>query len=570
MQHHVDEFSVTDIRHTINEVWRVIIGRRWLFVFPFCVVTSFALVCSFWVPRQYSSHTVIKREQDPVFASMAGASWTHPYNEIRDRMSDELRDVESIEQILAKLDLPKNIERFPNGELTPRSTAARRWLARQVSAGLSATPLETSTSRDVFSIALTMRDKTHISEILSAVRDDYLANVRKKTVAVLKDVRSFFNSESHRCRNELAVLQKQLLEYDLQYPGIDPEQPDQTRAEQASLLAERVQLERELAELEQTRKNLATKLAKLNAGEGTAADLAADAPALGPNPRFGELRRERERILNEIESGKTLRFMTEQHPVIQRLRRRLEAIQRELDLTPREALAEDPSGLTPGEQAHAIEVAARKLEVRIAESDVRTASVKARLAEIGDRIGVLEHGRGLAIQHRQEYMKIKNEASRVEAELASWGRNIGPIEHILTVEDRDRTVHFATVSGVSRITKPVSPKIRTIFLLCGAIGAAVGVLVVLLAELVDRSFRTVKQLRSSLGIPVIESVDEIITQTVKKRRVFRSLVLMPATAFLVVGALFVAGAMAYLSVENPSKYESLKRSPQRICEYVIG
>ena len=63
--HHFDEFSVTDIRHTLGEVWRVVRDRRWFFLLPFLGVSTVALIASLWVPRQWTVSTIIRRSTIP-------------------------------------------------------------------------------------------------------------------------------------------------------------------------------------------------------------------------------------------------------------------------------------------------------------------------------------------------------------------------------------------------------------------------------------------------------------------------------------------------------------------------
>jgi len=106
--------------------------------------------------------------------------------------------------------------------------------------------------------------------------------------------------------------------------------------------------------------------------------------------------------------------------------------------------------------------------------------------------------------------------------------------------------------------------------ICLAIGAAAGVLVVLIVELMDRTYRTAKQLRTSLGIPVIEGIEEILSRAARQKRLLRRLVLVPAAAGVAIGLVLVTGSMAYLSIERPSDYELLKESPQRLYHVVAG
>ena len=570
MQNHLEEFSVTDIRHTLSEVWRVICSRRWYFVFPFCVVSTIALLCSLWVPRQYAGSTIIKREHDPVFASMVGVSWTHPYNEIRQRMNQDIKDADVVERILEDMKLPEGMESFANGELTPKSRAARRAFAEEIVAGLKTSSLETSPQRDVVAIGLTLSDAEHLSEILRRVRDQYLVTAREKTVKVLHDVEQFFVTESERCRGQLGAVQKQLLELEMQYPGIDPDVSDKSRTEEGSLVVERIQLEREVADLTEKRKSAADEAAGMSSPQQQGSRSDDTLQPTAPNPRYAEIQREIEKVLREITDGRTLRFMTEQHPVIQRLRARMRSLQEELNQTPREEVISAQAASSPESAQEAAEAAARKLRLRIVELDGKIAASRARQADIEDQLKKLEQRRAMAVEHRQEYLKVKQESTRLEKEMETWAQNLGPIRHVLTVEDRNRTIHFATVEDVRAVSKPILPNVRTIMIICFGLGAAVGALTVLLFELLDRSFRTVKQLRTSLGIPVIEGIDEIVTQAIARRRMIHRYVFVPAAAVVALGVMFLATTMAYLSVESPSDYEALRSTPAHAYQYVIG
>ncbi|HVP11354.1 MAG TPA: hypothetical protein VMV94_09245 [Phycisphaerae bacterium] len=570
MQNHLEEFSVTDVRHTLGEVWRVVCSRRWYFVFPFCTVSTIALLCSLWVPRQYAGSTVIKREHDPVFASMAGENWTQPYNEIRQRMNQDLKDLSVIEQILEDMKLPEGLESFANGELTPMSIAARQAFAAEIAAGLKTTPLETSPQRDVISIGLTLSDAEHLPDILQRIRDRYISTARSKTTKVLREVEQFFQSESDRCRSQLAEVQKQLLEYELQYPGIDPEVTDKSRAEDAALVVERIQLERTIADLTEKRKAAADKAAgSFNASQPMVRPEDSLQPT-GPNPRYAEIQREIEKVLREITDGRTVRFMTEQHPVIQRLRTRLKSLQEELSQTPPEQVITAKLPASPEAAREAEEAAARDREQRLADADAKIGAARGRQSEIEAQLKKLEEHRALAVEHRQDYLKVKREAGRLENELNAWAQNLGPIRHVMTVEDRDRTIHFTMIEDVRQVEKPVLPSIRNLMIICFGIGLAVGALTMLFVELVDRSYRTVKQLGTSLGIPVIEGIDEIVSQAVARKRMIRKYFLVPAAAVAAVSAMFLATTLAYLSVESPGAYEALRSTPAHAYQFVIG
>jgi hypothetical protein len=126
------------------------------------------------------------------------------------------------------------------------------------------------------------------------------------------------------------------------------------------------------------------------------------------------------------------------------------------------------------------------------------------------------------------------------------------------------------VRDVDAAVRPASPDGRVVVGLCFAIGAAIGAIVVLLTELLDRSFRTAHGLSSTLGIPVIESIDEILTAAARRKRVLRRVLLLPATAMALSLVMLTAGAMAYLSLESPADYEMVKHSPHRVLSMLWG
>jgi len=119
--------------------------------------------------------------------------------------------------------------------------------------------------------------------------------------------------------------------------------------------------------------------------------------------------------------------------------------------------------------------------------------------------------------------------------------------------------------------RPTSPDARVMVLACLVIGAAGGALAVLLAELIDRSYRTAVQVTRSLGLAVIESIDEILTAPMRRKRMVRDYCILPlcgAGMLLVVSA---SGVAAYLSVQSPLMYEQWKHAPlQTLKSWLTG
>lgn len=551
MQHHIDEFSVSDIRYTLSEVWRVVTNRRWHFVIPFFAVATVAFVASFWAPRTYTATTIIKREHDPVLASMMGKSWTEPYAEIRQRMSTEIASPSLVTDALSELGLiDPSVEAMTAvaGATSPLPTG----LVSMVSKGLSVEAIESSPNRDVVRVSLSMSDPRRLADILSACRDEYVQVAKKRSSRVLSDAQRFFTAESERCRSILAGLEKQIIEMETTYPGIDPSTTDPTQAEQTALVVERLELGRRQDELLVER---AKVLAFIEGGciDGLALPFGRSNNIA--NPRIPELEAELARLQQELYESRTIRLMTEEHPTVIRLVKTIETKEAELASSPIMVPA-------PGTEPSLADVGATeadRAQARIEEIDHEVLTITGRLAEINQLTAAIDRRRIATADHRENYLKLRQQSEQLREELNGWQANIGPIGHILAVESSNRGIHFTTMQDAILSAKPTSPNGTMLVAICLAIGAGIGALVVLITELMDRSFQTVRQLNSTLGIPVIESIDEIVSEAARRRLILRRFVMMPGLTAVLGLLMSLAGSMAYMSLEFPSGYEQMRR-----------
>ena len=182
----------------------------------------------------------------------------------------------------------------------------------------------------------------------------------------------------------------------------------------------------------------------------------------------------------------------------------------------------------------------------------------------------LQTRREQAVDHRQAYLDVKAKATDAKAELNAWQQQLVPIRHILTVESKNRGIHFVTRKEPALSTRPSYPASLMVISICLISGAVAGVISMLLCELIDRSFRTTRQITTTLGVPLIESIDEIVTSAIRRQRLIRRMLVVPVATFVMVFALAIAGTMAYLSIESPSDFDKLARTPGRTMRNLIG
>jgi len=565
--HHLDEFSVSDLRHTVLETLRVLADRRWWFIVPFCIVATAAFIASHAVPRRYSTQTQFERRNDPVLAGLLGQRWTQPYEEQRGRINADLKDRAGIIEVLASLDLPRGLKRFPDGGLTPESVKARERLADEIAEGLTAKFIESSPNRDLVEVTLTLGDQTNLPVILGAIRDRYVETVRLKTVSVLTGALDFFQSEADRSTGALRELERKLAETEQKYPGINPDAFDPIEAERNRLFAERAEHRRRINELTLEREQDGRTLARLiEKPELVAGAQPGEAAIMVVNPRFAELSAEIKSLDREIEECLAAKQMTDMHPRVVGLRAKWRARTEELHATaPRIAAADRMVTSTLD-----LTVEENRIRTHMSDLDAKIATRETDIAAIERHMLELQTRREQAVDHRQAYLDVRAKATDAKAELHAWQQQLVPIRHILTVENNNRGIHFITRKEAAASTRPSYPASLMVISICLISGAVAGVISMLLCELIDRSFRTTRQITTTLGVPLIESIDEIVTAAVRRQRLIRRLLVVPVTTFVMVFALAIAGTMAYLSIESPADFDKLTRAPARTVRSLLG
>ena len=111
-----------------------------------------------------------------------------------------------------------------------------------------------------------------------------------------------------------------------------------------------------------------------------------------------------------------------------------------------------------------------------------------------------------------------------------------------------------TATGVSLIVAKVSGRHLA--------GLAAGAVFVVLGEVLDHAYRNSTQVIRSLGLPILDAIDEIITSQDRRRLLVKRAVMTPLVVAACLGLVVISGSMAYLSLHRPSTYQRIQHIPQ--------
>jgi len=553
----MERMTATDARHTLGEAWRVFRARRCWLIFMFLSAATAAFVGSHWLPRRYSARTLFERRNDVVLQSLIGPAWNQTFEGQRKSLTFDMAGPAALSDAIQRLDEARSWRRDEHGDLTADGLREMAALTARIAERVEIKVLESTPQRDVIEVAMNDSDASLSSRVVVALRDNYVARSRAKMLGLLEESLEYFTRESKRSGGLVRRTEERLATLEREFPGVLPDYTASVSGEINGLSFERAELRRRILELNSTEQSFVQELA------GKPAERTETLPANAPapeTPQRAAIAAEIERIDRQVNDEKVLRGKTDLHPTVAALYEKLARLREDYRAaaTPPAAVAQLAAAterVSESRRSH-LEQQLRSTREQIAMTQERAAAIQARLDQIDAR-------KTAGTGRRQDHIAQTEELAANRAELAAWQKQIDPIQRILDAQKRDRGVRFISVQEPGTVARPSSPDARIVLLACLAIGVAAAVLAALIVELADRSYRTPAQVGSTLGIPVIESIDEIVGAREQRRRVVMHLVALPTAAAAGLLLMATAAAGAYLSLEAPWLYEQVRLRPLR-------
>jgi hypothetical protein len=301
-------------------------------------------------------------------------------------------------------------------------------------------------------------------------------------------------------------------------------------------------------------------------------------PQIAKSPEAQGLEEEIRTLQREIHDLQLQRRMTERHPDIVERRKRIARLRESLKaryLTDAKAM--------PANRSVALDETAADSAVEAAVGwDMEIAGMQ---MDIQDRIGRLDFARTRhqtlkediakhqelernIYRYRKEYHVKSALLDQARNDYQTNNRRATEIASILAADASERGIEFTELKRPTAAHRPVKPRGMTALVLSLLAGLAAGAASVLLRELFDQTYHTTKQVARSLGIAILESVDEIITSADRARLFRRRIIYAPVVVTCLLGAVTACCAAAYLSLERPRTYERVMRVPRSIWSQV--
>jgi len=549
-----------DLRNTVHEYVRIL-RRRWrLALLALGIVSSIAFWSSQHLPRQYSTTTVFERRDDAVLRNLIHSRSPYSFDQLKSSITRDMTGSRALAEAaintrLLPADAIASQQVLTNDELRRLDAALSVY-----DVAASVRLVHSSPSLDTIELRCTANDPTVARRFVVALRDGYIARTRERMTEILSNTRDFFANEVARYQKQVNEANQRLKQQFAEFPGVNPSDPASAGARLEALQTERIHLAQRKAELEaqiQARERfltstLLTKPPDVQAARG----LVPPAPPVLPDTTSA-IERAIKKVEQELADAIVVRRMTNEHPTVKTLRRKLEnlcAAREAARLPVRGANDEAPAQPDAAQRLREADpvLAGQRLRVEL-ELDALRAQLEIaaeHLEEAQTRVEKFASLYERLLRTSEEVQQLEGQLDQDVATAAVWREHLAQLERILAAESEQRGTQFALVEEPKDNTHPIRPQATAIFIVCLGCGLAAAALLVALAELLDRSFRSAGQVTRTLGLPILECIGVVNTPRVRRQRLIARLLWTPALCILI-SSLLVTSSLAYTSLEHP-------------------
>ena len=555
--------------------------HRWAFFIPLCIVASAAFILSLYYPRTYVAKTSFERRNDPILADLSMSPGAATFKLFRTTIAQDLTSVGCMAEVLENIGLAKDFDRNEDGTLTAASIRRRNNLALSLGERIRITTRRPNDQVDLMNITYTGPDPGIGKKVLDEVKATYIRRTMAWVQEHLEGLRDYYTLETAEALTRLRAVEREQTRLRLENPHIDPQNPGGITARLSQLELEKHELIRRRREYQADLDAQGQMLAAMEAQTPQRTvpmdqEVPQDTYVSPEAARLMGLIADATKKINHL---KTSRGMTDQHPEITELlalRRwretELEAQNaRDVQVTvANEALNVSGPRVRPfvGRMPEPWQSDRARLFAQIAAQKAKIKDVTISLESNEREIARLTKAKNGIFELQEEYADVGGRVAKARKDHHSLAAILAKVEPAIKANQQNKLLHWSVGQPARGGNTPVNPKARTVVLLALLAGAATGVVFVILAEILDHVYRSSNRVARSLGLPILDAIDEIVTAQDRRRLLIRRTVVTPLIVFSCLGLIGVTGSLAYLSIQRPYTYERIQSIPEAALELI--
>ncbi len=530
-----------------HEWLRIVLGHKKKFFFPAVSVMIVVIVASLWLPREYTAQAVIEQAKDTTLQKMGSSMIDRNLDQLRARFQRHIVGRAAIEQLIEDLGENQGLPHTEDGLLTPEGQMAKNDMILDYQKRIR-TYLRRRDPDEIV-VQYTHPDREKVARVVNRLVETYVLKAREELDASIRAPQSFFDTRVAEWDREERKWSKAKLDFEAVHP--------------AQFFKDRAAAENRLEELKDQRKALDNELALFKAKLSAQEDWIEDQPEeivkvrTGPNPEVLEILEKRKLIEAELENDLYVLNRTEEHPSVKRTRKRLAELEQELSVLDEQ--------VPQGEDR---EPNIARLEAQ-REIELLRGHIKAREEERAGLVSDIEETDALKrnfFAKRSEYQHIERKLADASSQLKKYKNELHETLIAAEIEKGQRGIRLNIEERAEEPSRPSEPTIFMILVGSIFLGGGLGGVLVVLAELLNNSLRSIDQAVDDLKLPVLGAVNEIVSPSdIFRAKIFGRGV-YPVLATVMTVGLLLSLYLAEKSLSDPNGYEKIMNNPRQYLE----
>ena len=495
-----------DVRFAVRTLRR----RWWVLILPLLVTGSIAVWLARALPDVYYAQSTIQVIPPRVGDNLVKGQVQLGLPERLQMATQQALTPPQLEQLVDEFDVYPTVR----GRVPKDATTA--WFR----ASIRVQPVKS----DVFIVGYYGYSRSRVQKIAERLQTLMLKEATKQHEALADNTGQFFQSELETARKRLEEQEARVADYRRRYAGQLPSQVETNLKLMQGVGTELQGIEEAVNRDRTRREELSNELQTVSAAQPAPADdpeVPADPPpgdvtaTLPVGPPIKQLRAAR-----ALRAKLARRFQPD-FPDMQALDRAIAELERQVAATPAAAASESPA------RVKQLRDAIRTLDAQIAGREAAAQKLRDTITAYRTRVDMAPEREAEWTRLTRDYNTLQGVyqgllAKREETRIAA------SLDH-QSVGEQMRILEQPKLPGA-----PVSPKRKQIALIGAAIGAVLGILLLVLGELRDGTIRTEEEVLGALNLPVVGLVPMIVTT--RDRFLIRRRRLIWSAAAVVLGA----------------------------------
>lgn len=491
--------------------WRVLLFALLLVALP---VALFKYLIT---PKVYKSTTLLSYQQQSVNPNKMAPDLTARIQDTVSTLTQIVTSRTNLEAMIASYNLYEE---------------AREKLPLEDVVEMMRGNIDISPSRrgDIFSISFSGGDPSTVVKVTNALAAKFIEENLKYREERATETSSYTSNELEMAKATMDRKEAAMRDYKLRYYNEMPEQRQANLSRLTALQEQYQAAQVSILELERTRVLVQEQIALRKDQLSSEAARYGGSVTSPASPSWEQLKKLRQDYEMLLVTHK------ENHPEVRRVKKLIENLEAQGVSAPR--TRNTGKGPTPGSDKDLLQ-----LQTQLAKINIDIETIELEKKQIGDNIKQYEQWVAATPVREAEWSALTREYSQLKSHYDYLVAQDLQAKSMLNLERRQKGSQFKIVDPARYPGKPTKPDFLKIMLVAVGGTMAAGVAVILAVDFLDGSFRDPDEAELALGVPVLATVEYIVTPGEKRKQFFLALVV---TIVLFAGTSIVAALFWYV------------------------